>query len=876
LNAGDDAAEILTEITKRFENITIDAEENGSEEVVTISNEAVSTEDALKGIAVSESVPETQSTVTFDAEQYAILADEADEEIVEIFIEEAIEVLGELHTYYPQWKSDTDDDEAMAVVRRSFHTLKGSGRLLGADLIGEFSWKFENMLNRIIDKKINVSDKVFLALDEALAVLPQLIEQLKGNREPIDNIAQLMEFTDAVAEGKDVSYQTESIGAGEVKETSDLNNESVSAVEEDIVEEESLSEVTDIDLQPADQEVEQVEPEIEFIDVSDSTQSIEIDEEISISDTMDTLEVVESDISFDAPDVEEDTNDTDIVKIDIEESSSNDELISFDDVTSDVDDLEDTIDLSAIDDVADDLESIKQQLDESESIGKPLRADTSLIRAFHTLYGSARTAEVEAIADLSGAAEKYIKTRQEGNDNEIPGEVFSVLREIEEAVTVMLAQVENGNLPTTSKDLLEKINKIVQQEIQAQLQMSWQDNSPVEADVTEKDDSVSDEISKEIKFDLSELSPDIDASNEIDSVEQSEATLEETTQVSYGDIDDELINIFLEEAEELLESCEDTLNEIKSAPNSLEPIHQLQRNMHTLKGGARMADLRPIGDLTHNLESLVVMIEDNKVDTDKRLFDLLHESLDELTSLLEKVKTRQPLSAATDLNNSIEMLMRGEVAEKRSIERFDVDLSELAKSSDEDEEGLEVLSVSDEIIADGPVVNEAEAKVAENTRNSDKAEERPHWGERVSDVNFKDSQEQVRVRSDLLNNLVNYAGEVNIYHARMGKQVSDFSFNLSELTQTVVRLKDQLRNLEIETEIQIRSGYEKESDDFDDNFDPLEMDQYSTMQQLTRSLSETAGDVESINEILAEIMRDSETLLLQESRVSTDLQEEDT
>jgi len=443
LNAGDDAAEILTEITKRFENITIDAEENGSEEVVTISNEAVSTEDALKGIAVSESVPETQSTVTFDAEQYAILADEADEEIVEIFIEEAIEVLGELHTYYPQWKSDTDDDEAMAVVRRSFHTLKGSGRLLGADLIGEFSWKFENMLNRIIDKKINVSDKVFLALDEALAVLPQLIEQLKGNREPIDNIAQLMEFTDAVAEGKDVSYQTESIGAGEVKETSDLNNESVSAVEEDIVEEESLSEVTDIDLQPADQEVEQVEPEIEFIDVSDSSQSIEIDEEISISDTMDTLEVVESDISFDAPDVEEDTNDTDIVKIDIEESSSNDELISFDDVTSDVDDLEDTIDLSAIDDVADDdeyeividegentaraldgvldidpmllqiycdeskghLESIKQQLDESESIGKPLRADTSLIRAFHTLYGSARTAEVEAIADLSGATE---------------------------------------------------------------------------------------------------------------------------------------------------------------------------------------------------------------------------------------------------------------------------------------------------------------------------------------------------------------------------------------------------------------------------------------------------------------------------------------
>ena len=107
----------------------------------------------------------------------------------------------------------------------------------------------------------------------------------------------------------------------------------------------------------------------------------------------------------------------------------------------------------------------------------------------------------------------------------------------------------------------------------------------------------------------------------------------------------------------------------------------------------------------------------------------------------------------------------------------------------------------------------------------------------------------------------------------MGKQIADFGFNLSELTQTVVRLKEQLRNLEIETEIQIRSGYEKESDNFDDNFDPLEMDRYSTLQQLTRSLSETAGDVDSINEILADITRDSETLLVQESRISIDLQE---
>ncbi len=353
--------------------------------------------------------------------------------------------------------------------------------------------------------------------------------------------------------------------------------------------------------------------------------------------------------------------------------------------------------------------------------------------------------------------------------------------------------------------------------------------------------------------------------------------------MSYGDIDDELIDIFLEEAEELLENCEHIISEIKNTPNSTELIQQLQRNMHTLKGGARMADLTPVGDLTHNLESLVVMVNDSQVDTDKTLFDLLQESLDALTNMLANVKKRQPLSPANNLNNRIEMLMRGETEEKRAIERFDIELSELGfedyeePEDDEEPEDVDIshlLAGGNDVSSAGnvlPVPDEVTQKKTES--NEQKSEKRPHWGQRATDVNFKDSQEQIRVRSDLLNNLVNYAGEVNIYHARMGKQIADFGFNLSELTQTVVRLKEQLRKLEIETEIQIRSGYEKESDNYDDAFDPLEMDQYSTLQQLTRSLSETAADVDSINEILTDITRDSETLLLQESRVSTDLQE---
>ncbi|MHB8746842.1 MAG: hybrid sensor histidine kinase/response regulator, partial [Gammaproteobacteria bacterium] len=134
------------------------------------------------------------------------------------------------------------------------------------------------------------------------------------------------------------------------------------------------------------------------------------------------------------------------------------------------------------------------------------------------------------------------------------------------------------------------------------------------------------------------------------------------------------------------------------------------------------------------------------------------------------------------------------------------------------------------------------------------------------------AHEQVRVRADLLDNLVNYAGEVSIYRSRMEQQVSGFRFNLTELSQTVARLREQLRKMEIETEAQILFRYEEAGGDYAD-FDPLELDRFSHLQQLSRSLVESVGDVTSIQGLFDNLTRESETLLLQQSRVVTELQE---
>ncbi|HSC48506.1 MAG TPA: response regulator, partial [Gammaproteobacteria bacterium] len=133
--------------------------------------------------------------------------------------------------------------------------------------------------------------------------------------------------------------------------------------------------------------------------------------------------------------------------------------------------------------------------------------------------------------------------------------------------------------------------------------------------------------------------------------------------------------------------------------------------------------------------------------------------------------------------------------------------------------------------------------------------------------------ELVRVRADLLEHALNYAGEVGIYRSRLEQQVTTINFNLGELEQTVVRLRDQLRKLEIETEAQIRSQYVQQEGVANPDFDPLELDQFSTMQQLSRALAESVGDLVSIQGLLTNQAREAETLLLQQSRVTTELQD---
>lgn len=135
-----------------------------------------------------------------------------------------------------------------------------------------------------------------------------------------------------------------------------------------------------------------------------------------------------------------------------------------------------------------------------------------------------------------------------------------------------------------------------------------------------------------------------------------------------------------------------------------------------------------------------------------------------------------------------------------------------------------------------------------------------------------DRPEMARVDAELLDTLLNTAGEVSIARARLEQQMGSIEFNLAELGRTVTRLKEQLRKLEIETEAQILHRHEDDSASHRSDFDPLELDRYSSIQQFSRALAETANDVQSIQSLLDTLSQDTQNLLQQQARTITELQ----
>ena len=90
-------------------------------------------------------------------------------------------------------------------------------------------------------------------------------------------------------------------------------------------------------------------------------------------------------------------------------------------------------------------------------------------------------------------------------------------------------------------------------------------------------------------------------------------------------------------------------------------MEELKRHLHTLKGGARMSGISAMGNLSHEIEALLINIDDGRIEPNKIIENLLQQSLDELHSMRDTVIAGKKVTAATELEQHIQRINAGEV-----------------------------------------------------------------------------------------------------------------------------------------------------------------------------------------------------------------------
>ncbi|HEY3487288.1 MAG TPA: Hpt domain-containing protein, partial [Gammaproteobacteria bacterium] len=675
-----------------------------------------------------------------DYQSLQVIGDDTDSEILEIFLEEALEELQKISSLFPVWKNNPGDSEATTTIRRSFHTLKGSGRLIGATMIGEFSWAIENMLNRLIDGTIQETPELLSIIDESIGVLPQLIEQIRsGNAQPVDNMFGLMDRAVQIANKQSGSS---SLGAaGEVLESSDPDE--IMITSGDL----ALDEVDD--LPGIDQGMI-----VEELDSDGNTAR-----EFSVKKPAASGSIKAQKL---APDL-----------------TGEYLTLSSDPALLDIFSDEADAHLSEI-----------TRIIEKARLGKMSSQHTEgLIRALHTLRGSARTAKFTMIAEKAGLLEQHANNLAELGKTWAGVELDT----LSAAVTYMRNCIKHLKEHTSE---LADVSGLDQQ-IRACLERS-------EADL------------KSLR----------------------NTRMNKTGFMEKTDLDPELIQIFLEEAPDSIETVERELQAWKNGGLKPEKFNEVLRQLHTLKGSSRMANLSDIGDLSHTLESLFIAIASDKLTPSEGLANVLASAVDRIMGMLDLLAQGRMPAVEPEYLQRLEAIRLGKldpaIPDVLSVERPKTGGMQrtggLQKTGEVQKTGSQLtrkLKIIKPVRPDSVPAEAAEQAASAAAQ-----------------------QEQIRVRAEKLDMMVNYAGEVNIYHSRIGQYVNNLSFNLGELEQTVLRLRRQLRDMEAETDAQIASRHERETVNPHEEFDPLEMDRYSHMQQLSKAMAESANDLDSLKDML--------------------------
>ena len=844
-----------------------------------------------------------------------VSADDAadDDEMREVFLEEAREVIDTARGACAGLANTPDDLQRLTILRRAFHTLKGSARMVGLTEFGDAAWVCEQLYNTRLSEQRNADAPLLGHTTEALGQFAAWVDDIAAGRPASHSAAQMAQAAqqlDAVA----------ALPAFGMEDTAVLRVQPV--FEDAAASDDTLAFHADADGASASARAARVHRDADIGFVMLDLESGAANAMFEPFDPQATMPLPHASMQrSSSPDVLPDP----LAAADVGSSPSPDfELLSL---TLDAlpPDGEHPLPIDAGSPAEFDLEFGEDAtkvigslrigiplfniyLNEADELSRRLCTELaewamelalpvgdSAVALAHSLAGSSATVGFADLSNLARTLEHALaRSAAIGAGTTEEAALFT---DAADEIRHLLHQFAAGFLKQPSEALLARLAdhelssakrlETATAELDAEALLDSEDaplDTPIDlnfelGDTSAPDFTTDTEMQRLDPLGFAALKPlseppaadlELDRLRLTPSGPSQHFDDEEDIDVSDA-IDAELFPIFEEEAEELLGQLATRLQDWARHPADPQAPAGAMRTLHTLKGGARLAGAMRLGELVHRLESRIENLTALSADavTPAREIEPLLGRCDALRQAFETVQravAAGPDTVPEAVDEAPAAVPVGPLAtvaalpETTTAEAEPVDAAPAVAQA---EHATDVVSA-----VPAGRVDAAAVDIDWSRFDGIEAPELPRAAAATSNANSA-----VRVRAPLLDRLVNQAGEVSITRTRIANDVNHIKESLSDLTENLERLRGQLRDIELQAETQISSRMEA-AKVAAVAFDPLEFDRFTRFQELTRMMAESVNDVATVQRTLQQTLQSTEDDLAAQARLTRELQDD--
>jgi chemosensory pili system protein ChpA (sensor histidine kinase/response regulator) len=858
--------------------------------------------------------------------------DDGEDDLRDIFLEEGREVVGNGLAALEALRHDAGQLEQLTTLRRAFHTLKGSSRMVGLGEFGEAAWAMEQVLNSVLAEQRPAEPALLSLAHEAMVELGRWVEDIDRNQDghwkaqPFRNSAQAWRdrrehlplagtVSESVVEAVEVVELTEP-AAEEPVTSIEVETDDAPAVDQDmaapapgdaLVMESDLPELVPSEHAPLPDPVESGaggEGAVLSSQTDSADENPSIFDEISLDLEAELPQA--QDLQDSMPAALFNPAEPDSVQVMEPEAVATPEPVLVEEPMSVSEPPQDdeapagqAMDAADADEPSD--VAADEMLDEQTRAIGPLRISIRLYNVYLNEADEWSRRLGVALSEWSLERHEHLPDQAEALAHSLAGSsatvgfqpLSDIARALEHALALVGSHQRAGQPATDAQAQLfvaaaEDIRRLLHQfaagfykepnpELLSGLEALLHLPTPTESDAISEPAT-------------DESSPDVDANTQWDASSGDAETPVETVELAavveveplhaepevfeaeplvladddtvlsplsemdeprgpVQDIDDDidemdtidvdLFPIFSDEAQELLPLLGGALRQWIARPDNGSARAEVLRNLHTLKGSARLAGALRLGEMAHRMETTVERLGTDTPQTGE---------LEPLQSAYDALCARFDLLRSTDPASHGVVQTAPEYAAESPLSITVVD--EVAEGSGDAVASPEVATsvpVSQSAGLSGLSLQQAPVPVPQRAGAA------------------------VRVRPELLDRLMNQTGEVMITRSRMESQLVTLRGSLKDLTGNLDRLRHQLRDIELQAETQMQSRL-AQARDAELAFDPLEFDRFTRVQELTRMMAESVNDVATVQRNLQRAVEATEDGPVAQGRQTRELQ----